>query len=134
MSVHNIYIFKPLKKSIHLLLLICLLYDPCFAQNKFTISGFIKDEKGEELIGASIYIDSLNAGTISNAYGFYSITLPENLYKVSYSYMGYQNITRSINLDKNITVNIDLEPASQDITEVEITSQNKSDNIQSVGM
>ena len=40
-----------------------------FSQNKYTISGFIKDEAGEELIGATIYIPSLNSGAVANAYG-----------------------------------------------------------------
>ena len=48
------------------------------AQNKFTISGYIRDSlSGETLIGASITIGGQSIGISSNQYGFYSITLPE---------------------------------------------------------
>ena len=49
-----------------------------FAQQKFTLSGTITDEKnGEILIGANVYIASLKTGASSNEYGFFSLTLPK---------------------------------------------------------
>jgi hypothetical protein len=52
----------------------------------FTISGNITDAKnGEELIGASIAIPALKTGTSTNAYGFYSLSLPPGNYKVEIS-------------------------------------------------
>ena len=48
-------------------------------KNKFTVNGKISDAMtGESLIGANIYITSMEVGTTSNSYGFYSITLPES--------------------------------------------------------
>lgn len=43
-----------------------------------TISGYTRDAKtGEELIGVNVIIKELaSAGAVSNAYGFYSITVP----------------------------------------------------------
>ena len=53
------------------------------AQEKFTLSGTISEEKSNEsLIGVSIYIPELQTGTTTNEYGFYSITLPKGTYKI----------------------------------------------------
>jgi hypothetical protein len=62
-----------------------------YGQTSFTISGGIYDAStGESLIGVSIFIPETGAGTISNEYGFYSLTLPlKDSVKVTYSYIGY---------------------------------------------
>ena len=45
-------------------------------QEQVTISGYIKDaSNGEDLIGATVYVKQLGQGTITNVYGFYSLTL-----------------------------------------------------------
>ena len=47
-------------------------------QNKITLSGYISDiENNETLIGVSIIVPELQYGTITNEYGFYSLTLPK---------------------------------------------------------
>ena len=64
------------------LLLIC--FNVAFAQQKHTISGHIKDaETGEELIGATIFINELKTGGTTNVYGFYSLTIPEGKYTLT---------------------------------------------------
>ena len=40
-------------------------------KDKRTISGHVKDaETGEDLIGATIYIEQIESGTVTNVYGF----------------------------------------------------------------
>ena len=64
------------------------------AQNKYTLSGYVRDSlSGETLIGASITISGENKGINSNQYGFYSITLPAGTYPVVVSFVGYQHAT-----------------------------------------
>ena len=42
------------------------------SQNNFTLSGYVLDSQTNELvIGASVIIDELNIGTITNSYGFF---------------------------------------------------------------
>ena len=62
-----------------------------FCQEKYTLSGSIKDaSNGEDLIGVTIYVKELpGTGTITNIYGFYSLTLPKGEYTIQYSYIGY---------------------------------------------
>lgn len=79
------------------------------AKQKFTLSGIITDANSNEtLIGVNIIIPELKTGVTTNEYGFYSITLPRGIYAVQISYLGYQNIDESINLNQNIKNNFKL--------------------------
>ncbi len=100
-----------------------------FSQEKHTISGYVKDEAGEELIGATIYIQSLKTGTVTNVYGFYSITLIAGNYNIDYSYIGCETQTKKINLNQNYSFNITLIEASKTIDEVVITAERKNENV-----
>lgn len=100
-----------------------------FSQEKHTISGYVKDEAGEELIGATIYIQNLKTGTVTNVYGFYSITLIAGNYNIDYSYIGCETQTKKINLNQNHSFNITLIEASETIDEVVITAERKNENV-----
>jgi len=92
------------------------------AQEKHTISGYLKDaNSGETLIGANFYIPALKSGTTSNTYGFYSITLEQGNYQVIVSYLGYEPAYKQIELNKDIDLNISLSPQSTTIGEVVIS-------------
>jgi hypothetical protein len=80
-----------------------------YSQQKFTISGTVsEDETGETLIGVNVIIPELRTGTITNEYGFYSITLPEGTYEVTFSSLGFTSQTITINLTENIRQSISL--------------------------
>ena len=79
------------------------------ANMKHTISGFIRDaETGESMIGTNVYTDKLKSGCTSNAYGFYSMTLPVGEYTIYYSYLGYETKKIEINLYHNLSQDIEL--------------------------
>jgi len=81
------------------------------AQN-YTISGYITDEKNEEtMINASVFDTKSGKGTVSNLYGFYSITLPGKQVEINYSYVGYRNEKLSFHLTKDTVINIRLSQA-----------------------
>ena len=85
-----------------------------------TFSGLVKNsETGEVLIGATIIVRDLkNVGASSNAYGFYSVTVPEGVYAVNVQYLGFKTRIDTINLDHDQTLNFSLVP--QPITEGEV--------------
>lgn len=59
-----------------------------------TISGYVEDElTGERLIGAHVYPAGGTYGTATNAYGFFSISVPATVADLAFSYLGYQNNT-----------------------------------------
>lgn len=84
-----------------------LLVFPLFAQ-QYSISGRVKDaSNGETLLGATILIEG-GGGAITNEYGFYSTTLDSGIYKVTYKYLGFDDVTKTVILDENKTVNVEL--------------------------
>jgi hypothetical protein len=101
------------------------------AQNKrFTISGNITDSStGEDLIGATVYVEELKTGTSANAYGFYSLTLHEGKYKFVVTFVGYQQDTHIIDLTKDIRLNIKLVPKTNEIGEVVISAERRNANV-----
>ena len=105
----------------------------CFAQERYTISGYVKDKSsGEDLIGAAVVIQNLEAtGTIANVYGFYSITLPQGTYEVVYQYLGFQSISRTIELNRDVSMNIELSANSKELKEVVITGEREDKNLTS---
>jgi outer membrane cobalamin receptor len=117
-------------KHCSLLALIFLIHFSAFAQ-KNTLSGYVQDAKTKErLIGATVYISQLKVGTQTNAFGFFSITIPAtqaNLI-VKASYVGYQ--TDSINFEGNAkqTYTFNL-PQVKTIKEIKVKGK-KSEPIQ----
>jgi hypothetical protein len=102
---------------------------------RFTISGSISDkETGEKLTGATIFVVELNNGTMSNEYGFYSLSLTPGSYTLVFNYIGYNKTTLKIDLDKDKRMNIKLEGNVSTLNEVEITAQNKNENVRSSEM
>lgn len=100
------------------------------AQQRFTISGNLKDaHNGEDLIGATVGVQGGTTGIATNTYGFYSLSLPAGQYTLVYSYVGYTNNIRQINLDKNLTLNLELSPNNATLQEVVITGKKEDANI-----
>jgi hypothetical protein len=109
----------------HWPLLLLLLVAPMLGlgQTKYTLSGFVKEKGSEELLlGASIAIPALKTGTVTNNYGFYSLTLPAGEYELVVTYIGYKPKAFKINLNANIENNIWLEAGTQ-LTEVVVSAQ-----------
>lgn len=112
-----------MKKYLILSILIVISIDS-FSQQKYTISGFVNDnENGESLIGVNVIVQEKLVGTTSNTYGFYSLTLPEGSYEISFTYIGFETLKQSVNLNKNISLNVDLISSSTDIGEVTIVAE-----------
>lgn len=100
-----------------------------------TLSGYIKDQaSGEALIGATCYIPELETGITSNAYGFYSISIPKGKYRVNYSFIGYEPEQRYVDLNVNQELTISLEEDTKEIGEVVVTGERKDRNVESIDM
>ncbi|MDW7694919.1 carboxypeptidase-like regulatory domain-containing protein [Flammeovirgaceae bacterium SG7u.111] len=105
----------------------------------FVISGFIKEAESEEtLIGATMLAISSSGerkGAVSNPYGFYSITLPEDTYQIIYSNIGFYADTFELDLTGNIRLNWFMQPFSKRLAEVTvIADQEMEANLEQVQM
>jgi hypothetical protein len=99
------------------------------AQN-LSVSGTVKDSaNGETIIGATIHFRETKAATATNAYGFYSLSGKPGRYTIVISYIGYQTITRSIDLKGDMKMNFSLAPSETNLEEVEITARGDSENV-----
>jgi hypothetical protein len=119
-----------------LLLFICILATgiQLNAQDNFSMSGYVRDAStGEELIGATIYVEDLKSGTATNVYGFYSLTLPKGTYKIRYSYIGYQTQYVNVELNKSLQYNLELK-SGEELDEVVIKGVADDANIRSADM
>tara|TARA_R110002096_G_scaffold101565_1_gene224645 strand:+ start:5630 stop:8005 length:2376 start_codon:yes stop_codon:yes gene_type:complete len=105
------------------------------AQDKYTISGTISEEKSNEtLIGVNILFPEIQAGTTTNEYGFYSITLPEGNYNIVISYLGYASKTEIIKLTDDISKNYALSDSAESLEEIVITENIERLNIKAPQM
>ena len=121
--------------GIALTALVILAY-PSVAQEKAILSGYVKDaSNGEELIGVTVYVEQLQSGVVTNAYGFYSLTLPPGEYTISYSYVGYETKSQTVNLTTNQTLNVPLRDAVTQMKEVVVSAESEPDrNVQRIEM
>lgn len=98
-----------------------------FAQEKFSVSGTISDgNSNETLIGVTIYIPSLQIGTTTNEYGFYSMTLPKGEHIMEVSYVGFEKKMETISVTQNLKKSFSLAISNRNLDEVVITETSKS--------
>ena len=105
------------------------------AQEKFTISGTIYEEKSNEtLIGVNIIIPKTQLGVTTNEYGFYSITLPKGTYNFIISSLGFKTISKTITLSSNTSKNFSLTETLENLDEVIITENIEKLNVKAPQM
>lgn len=119
-----------MKKLFVVLILFSLSSFTAKAQQKYTLSGTVTDEASNEtLIGVNILFTEIQKGAVTNTYGFYSITLPEGQYKVQISYLGYTDQQITIDLTKDIKLDIALNESTESLDEVIIKEDVERVNI-----
>ena len=123
-----------MKRLSILLILIQLVSFGAYAQTG--IFGTIKDaDSGETLVGAAVYNDSLQKGTITDYNGYYDLQLKPGQYLIRFSYLGYTTIEKRITIDETRKrLNINMKSESQMLDNVVITSQKKDANVRELAM
>ena len=96
----------------------------------YSISGHITDKNtGEELIGANVFVEEIRNGTVTNVYGFYSISLPKGTYHLSFTYVGYQQRDTIIALGSDLTLNMELAEEEKLLKEAVVTGEKQDQNV-----
>lgn len=115
-------------KSISFLFFFVSLTHLSIAQKRYTISGTITDvSSGETLIGATIRLQELpQSSSLSNSYGFYSVSAPEGRYLLTGSYVGYKTYTDTVSLNSDMVLPIALQ--SQSTLDEVVVSVNRKNN------
>ena len=119
-------------KPIHLFFALAMLLGTALSAQNFTVNGTLKDaSNGEDLIGATVIVkEKPTVGTATNAYGFYSLTLPKGEYTLRFQFIGLTAIEQKITLDRNLKLDKELVPeTATTIAEVVIKSEKADKNV-----
>ena len=90
--------------------------------SKLTVKGFVKDDKGDPMIGVTIIIKGTSQGTVSNADGSYTIDVPYGGATLMVSYIGYA--PQEINVNNRTKIDITLVEDSKALEEVVVVGYN----------
>ena len=107
-----------------------------FSQNNGSVYGFVTDSSnGEALIGANVFITDLALGMATDVNGYYVLQeIPQGLYEVSVSYVGYKILRQKIDIFDGKSVKLDLVLREEVVSfnEVEVTAEKikRKNNIQ----
>lgn len=98
------------------------------AQQTVILNGKITDKStGEPLVGAGVYIKSLQKGTTSNDKGRYQLDLKTGTYEVSVEYLGYEIWAQQVSLNrKETTLDIAMTPSAEQLEEVTVTGKSEA--------
>ena len=99
-----------------------------------TIAGFVRNvASGEPIVGAAIYIENPRIGTVSDQFGYYSITLPRGRHELKIRSIGLKDTRRRIILYSDDKFNIEMEDDVIALKEVVIEAE-KDANIAGIQM
>jgi len=122
-------------RFIPILLLFIFGLNSSYAQERYTLSGYVKDaSNGEGLIGVSVFVRETSSGVATNPYGFYSITLPPGNYTLVYSYVGYGKKELNVSLNKDQILDVELAESTRELQEVVVSLEREDENVKSVEM
>ena len=120
-----------MKRTFHILLLtlVFLSVASVNAAVRHTVSGTVTDvSSGETLIGATVYDSISGKGAVTNAYGFFSLVLPDGRVSIKVSYVGCQPQTFDFRLTKDTVINVKLQN-SVSLKEVVVKAHREHDQI-----
>lgn len=99
----------------------------------FVVNGYVTDEEGETLLGASVFDNKNFLGTVTNSYGFFSLRLPEGVISLKASYVGYNEETKGFILKSDTTVTFSLQ-SSTFLDEIYVDAEKLNSSLKSVQM
>ena len=96
------------------------------ALKAFTLSGYITDDAGTPLPFVSVMVKGANTVSTSNEKGFYSFTLAAGEYEITFSYIGYVQQIKKINIeDQDYALNITMSKTILVLKEVNINGNDE---------
>lgn len=117
-------------------LCLCLFSSGWTQTTKQSLSGYVRDgSSGEALIGASVAIPNLEIGVLTNSYGYYSLGIPgADSVTLKITYVGYANWEERMLVDRDVTLNVDLDPQGSALDDVVISAQSLEQKLNSSQM
>ena len=97
--------------------------DPTMAQStsEFIIEGNVNDERGKPIPNVSVKLEELKLTTSTDQTGHFILRAKPGKYTLQFSFIGFKQSTRKIDLIKNInSINIAMVPDNNELQNVEI--------------
>ena len=93
------------------------------SQRRFTVSGYMTDAaSGESLISATLLEQGSKQGTVTNNYGYYTLTLPAGEVSLEWSYMGYESVTSTFDLRRDTVIHVALDFSPEMLSGAAVTA------------
>ncbi len=106
-----------MNKRLLLLLLLAFIGRLSHAQS---VKGFVKDEKNEPVIGATVQVEGTGFGTVSDALGAFELRkLKPGNYRLKFSSIGLASVSREVTLGTtDVTINVTLKEDRKQMDEL----------------
>jgi iron complex outermembrane recepter protein len=98
---------------------------------KRTISGILKDEKGDPIANASFVVKGTHNGGVTDQFGAFTVTLTGEKAVLIISSVGYKN--KEVEIGSGSTLSIFLEPDTKALSDVVITALGRKMEAKSLG-
>lgn len=105
------------------------------AQKKCTISGYMTDaSSGESLISAALLEQLSGQGTVTNNYGYYTLTLSAGEVALEFSYIGYETVAMSLQLLRDTVIHVALKPSAEFLQGASVTASRSETGVRGTQM
>jgi hypothetical protein len=109
-------------------IIVCsLFFSSHFHAQNINLSGTVTDaESGETITGAIVSAPDIpGIGTVTNAYGYFSLSVPKGNQKIKIKFIGYEERLEDINLVGNLKRNFGLKKKAKTIKQVTVSGKKK---------
>ncbi len=120
-----------MRKSNHVLLLLCSMVMPIALLAQVLVSGTVVDQGNAPLPGVSVQLRNSNLGTSTDATGKFTLSVPSQSGILQFSYIGYQLQTVNLaNAGTELTIKLqEQEGKLQEVVVTGIASSVKRSNL-----
>ncbi|MDP4222900.1 MAG: TonB-dependent receptor [Bacteroidota bacterium] len=88
------------------------------------LSGYVTNQETKEAVaGATVYIQKISAGAVSNSYGFYRLSIPRGSYTARFTFIGMKERTIDLNLFGAGELNIEMKSVLVPLKEAVIRAE-----------
>ena len=93
-------------------------------RGNITLSGYISNHDTKEaVVGVTVFIPSLSAGTISNEFGHYNISIPRGSHSVRFTFIGMKEKIIDLNIFSPGELNVEMQNVLVPLKEAVITAE-----------
>ena len=123
-----------MKGFVFSIIVLCVSFGFVHAQD-YILHGYVRDaDSGEKLIGSTLQLSDRSKSVTTNAYGYFSLTVPEGEVSVLVSHIGYDLLDLHLSVSGNEQINIELNKKEKVLEEIVISGSREESTLQSPQM